>query len=121
MPAKSLLIGAAAVAVVGLVVWKMIPPSEAILTEEIPVVVYVCEETGDVFQGRAQAVPLENPLTGRSTLRLGLYCPKCEAWRIAPPMEALQQARQRPLCPKDRTPLEMDGPIPADAVRLDGE
>lgn len=121
MSEKSLLIGAVALVIVGLVVWRLIPPSEAILTEEIPVVVYVCDETGDVFQGRARAVPVENPLTGRATLRLGLYCPQCQEWRVAPPMEALQQARQRPLCPKDRTPLELEGPIPANVARLDDE
>lgn len=75
--------------------------------------VYVCQETGALTVGPPQPTPAVNPETGRATLVSALYCPKCERWRAAPPLELLQRNPSAGQCPKHRVPLTTDGPLPA--------
>jgi hypothetical protein len=86
--------------------------SSPIRDAELQEVVYVCTETGERFPLRAKTSPEKHPRTGRLTLMPGLYCAKCREWRASPPLELLQQNPSARLCPKDRTPMTINGPSP---------
>ena len=86
--------------------------SSPVRDSELQEIVYVCRETGEMFPLRAKASPEKHPRTGRFTLMPGLYCAKCRAWRASPALEVLQQNPSARLCPKDKSPMTIDGPPP---------
>lgn len=70
-------------------------------------------KTGDVVlvPGRPR-FPAVNPASGAATLMPGLYCPQCQAWHRAPPIEELHRQKGVARCPKCKGPLVADGPRP---------
>lgn len=60
------------------------------------------------------SVPAVNPETGERTLMPGLYCPQCQTWYPVPPPDQINSRPNAGLCPKDKTPLTVDGPWPDD-------
>ena len=115
-----LLASFALVILIGLIVWMNFRPDASTAARhlaDIPQVVFVCRDTGELFLGQARPTPARHPKTGQPTLLLGLYCPQCQEWRIAPAVEQLQH-QSRPRCRKCRSPLELAGPLPSDAVEL---
>jgi hypothetical protein len=83
-----------------------------------PSIVYVCRETGAVFIGRGEPAPVIHPVTGRATLFPGLYCPQCEKWSPAFPMERLYGNPAMLNCPVCRTPRTFEGDVPDEAEEL---
>lgn len=79
-------------------------------------VVFVCRDTGILFLTRDPSMPQIHPDTDRATLWPGLYCPNCEQWTPAPPMDRLYGKPEMLNCPTCRTPRSFDGELP-DAVR----
>ena len=66
--------------------------------------------------------PVVHPKTGKPTLRPALYCPTCKKWSPAPDIDQINRVPGSGLCPKDKTPLTVDGPWPEDsAVARHGE
>ncbi len=57
--------------------------------------------------------PALHPATGQPTLVPAMHCPQCVAWRQAPPPEQLNRAAASARCPRCKTPLQLDGPLPA--------
>ncbi len=104
---------AAAGAGTAMVAWKGTAESNAAAP-----VVYVCRETGDVFLGETQVVPQIHPDTQRGTLFPGLYCPQCQTWKPAPPIDRLHRQPEMLNCPACQTPRSFEGEIPEDAQHL---
>lgn len=76
-------------------------------------IVYVDTRTkAVVLAERTADLPAVNPATGRRTLMPGLYCAKCRKWYPAPPLDVQQRNPASRKCPKHRTPLTADGPLP---------
>jgi hypothetical protein len=78
----------------------------------------VCVDTKSrqiVLVSGVDQFPAVNSETGRPTLMPGMYCPKCQTWHVAPPVEQLQRQKGVAHCPKSGTALVLDGPRPADA------
>lgn len=57
--------------------------------------------------------PALNKETGKRTLMPGLYCPKCEKWYPVPSPDQINHRPDGGLCPKTKTPLIADGPMPS--------
>jgi hypothetical protein len=87
-------------------------------SSESPAIVYVCRETGAVFLGHGEPAPVIHPVTGRATLFPGLYCPQCEKWSPAFPMERLYGNAAMLNCPVCRSPRTFEGKVPDDAEEL---
>ena len=60
----------------------------------------------------AATFPAAHPQTGQRTLRPALYCSKCQAWYPVPDLERLNRTPGAGLCPKDKSPLTVEGPWP---------
>lgn len=90
----------------------------AVQPNELPEMVFVCRESGDMFVGRARPIPAIHPHSGRPTLMQGWYCPERQHWVAGPSYEEVQRTGQPPVSPRRRLPLLEQGPIPADAPRL---
>ena len=103
---------AATTAWTGMLLWKH--PTQ----EDRPPVVFVCRETGALFLTRDPAVPQVHPDTDRATLWPGLYCPDCERWTAAPPMDKVYGKPDMLHCPKCRTPRVLDGEWPDEIQEL---
>jgi hypothetical protein len=65
------------------------PP--AVLAEDIPVIHYVCQETGDVFELPLTGERLDHPETGRPTLVPAVYDARRKKWRPGPPLEVMHR------------------------------
>jgi len=63
--------------------------------------------------------PAIHPETGKPTLVRAMYCSKCQTWHPVPPLEVLQRNAKARSCRKTGTPLQLTGPIPADARQID--
>lgn len=86
--------------------------SSPVREEELREMVHICRESGETFVLRATTSPEKHPHTGKMTLMPGLYCAKCREWRAAPPLDVLHQNPSARLCPKDKTPMTIEGPQP---------
>lgn len=84
-------------------------------TEKVPQVVFVCQESGEVFIGPARPTPAVHPHTGRATIMPGLYSPQKKAWIAAPPLETQQRAAANSNQP-EASRLQREGPIPETAI-----
>jgi len=65
-----------------------------------------------VFPASGQ-YPAIHPETGQPTLMPAMHCPQCLAWRQVPPPEQLNRAAASARCPRCKSPLQIDGPLPA--------
>ena len=74
---------------------------------------FVGTESLEVFRIPAQPVPAINPKTGRATLVQGLYCPECDKWYPAPPLEAVGGNAGAIRCPVHESALSHSGPEPS--------
>lgn len=87
--------------------------SEDAASEEPPKMVFVDVKTGETRVLPATAeVPIVNPDTGRRTMMPAMYCETCAKWYPVPPAEQLNRARGAGTCPKHKTPLKAEGPMP---------
>lgn len=66
-----------------------------------------------VFPASGQ-YPAVHPETGQPTLMPAMHCPQCAAWHPVPPPEQLNRAAASARCPRCKSPLQIDGPLPAD-------
>lgn len=77
--------------------------------QEIP---YVDIKSGEAFLLVARTSVAEHPGTGEMTLVPGMYCEKCQSWKAAGPMDALQTHGAVRRCSIHKTPLVREGPLP---------
>ena len=76
--------------------------------------VFIDTKTKQVLrQAPSPDVPALNPATGTKTLVPAGYCDKCQRWDPLPALEVLQRNPALLRCPKTKTELRFDGPIPA--------
>ena len=81
--------------------------------DEPPTIVFVDVKTGETVSLPATSeVPVVNPDTGKRTLMPAMYCETCAKWYPVPPAEQLNRARGAGTCPKHKTPLKAQGPMP---------
>ncbi len=57
--------------------------------------------------------PAIHPETGQPTLMPAMHCPQCAAWRQVPPPEQLNRSATPALCPRCRSRLQIEGPLPS--------
>lgn len=89
--------------------------SSASSQPEVPRVVFVCKESGEVFVGPARATPAVHPVTGKATIMPGLYSPQKQVWMAAPPLETQQRSAAQSTNPA-ASRLQREGPIPDTAI-----
>ena len=65
------------------------PPTVA--AEDVPVIHYVCRESGDVFELPLAGERLDHPETGRPTLGPAVYDARRKKWRPGPPLEVMHR------------------------------
>lgn len=82
---------------------------------EVPRVVFVCKESGEVFVGPARPTPAVHPVTGKATIMPGLYSPQKQVWMAAPPLETQQRSAAQSTNPA-ASRLQREGPIPDTAT-----
>jgi hypothetical protein len=74
------------------------PRPPAVAAEDIPVIHYVCRESGEVFEQPLTGSPIENPQTGRLTLVPAVYDARRKKWKQGPPLEVMhRQGLLRPV------------------------
>jgi len=86
-------------------------------TVDLPVaqsseVVYFCRETKKFSRAPRAELPAENPITGRKTLQLALYCERCKKWYPVPSADTFSGNPLSYRCPKTNNPMSQDGPLP---------
>ena len=87
--------------------------SEDATSDEPQTMVFVDVKTGEAKALPATAeVPVVNPDTGRRTMMPAMYCETCAKWYPVPPAEQLNRAKGAGMCPKHKTPLKAEGPMP---------
>ena len=79
-----------------LTLWLVTPfvfPSQlpAVAVESIPLVHYVCRESGDVFEMPLAGDRLDHPETGRPTLVPAVYDARRKKWRPGPPLDVMHR------------------------------
>lgn len=75
--------------------------------------VFVDTATRKTFLGQPTAeLPAIHPETGKRTLMPGLYCPRCQEWYPAPPLEVRQRNPESLRCPKSGDLMTAEGPVP---------
>lgn len=67
----------------------------------------------------SESLPAANPETGKRTLMPGLYCPQCQRWYPVPLPDQINRQPDATLCPKTRTQLIPDGPLPEHTSNTD--
>lgn len=67
------------------------PRPPAVAAEDIPIIHYVCRESGDVFELPLAGERLDHPDTGRPTLVPAVYDARRKKWRPGPPLEAMHR------------------------------
>lgn len=92
--------------------------STPVSPEELPEMVFVDRQTGELFVGQARPTPAAHPQTGALQLMPGWYCPSCQTWHAGPAFDQMDRLTTPVLCPKTRTPLLREGPRPASATAL---
>jgi hypothetical protein len=65
-----------------------------------------------VLSPRVDEFPAVNPKTGKRTLMPAAWCPGCEAWHAAPPIEEVQRNPKALVCQKTGAKLNPNGPEP---------
>ncbi|TWT55296.1 hypothetical protein KOR42_29240 [Thalassoglobus neptunius] len=61
-------------------------------------------------------LPSENPQNPGSNLQLAMYCPECDRWYPAPPLEQIHRTPGVGECRKHGTPLSFEGPLPEQSI-----
>lgn len=85
-------VGCGLVAVAWLLVPSLFPTQPpAVAAEDVPVVRYVCRESGETFDLPFTAGLLENPETGRQTLVPAVYDPRRKRWKPGPPLHVMHR------------------------------
>jgi len=75
--------------------------------------VFVDVKTGKtVLLAPTSEVPVVNPETGKRTLMPAMYCSDCGRWYPVPPAEQMNRAQGAGMCPKHKTAMSADGPLP---------
>ncbi len=83
-------------------------------TEPAPrIVVFDTASKRPVVIEAVNQFPAIHPDTGRPTLMPALYCAKCAAWHLVPPLEELARSKQPAVCVKCKSTLTIDGPLPS--------
>lgn len=81
--------GAIAAVLIGRVVIPARPP--AVAPQSVPLIHYVCRESGEVFEFPFAASVREHPQTGRPTLVPAVYDAKRKRWKPGPPPEVMHR------------------------------
>ena len=63
----------------------------------------------------SREIPAMHPQTGKPTLVPALYCPQCQKWFPAPPIEVRERNPKAMICPKKHS-LTLDGPWPEESL-----
>lgn len=111
------LIVVSAILVIGVIAGSARSRNSASHSDQPPAV-YICRESKELFFGTIPPNEVVHPITGRATLLPAMYCPQCEVWQPAPPMERRYGQAEGLLCPKCRTPRSFTGDIPELAAEL---
>jgi hypothetical protein len=98
--------------------WGCTNDGGPVQVSELTELVFVCQQSQEVFVGKARTTPAAHPATGQPTLMPGLYCERCRVWRAGLPVEQLQRSPEAANCPKTRQPMSLTGPPPTSANRL---
>lgn len=80
----------------GLTAWLIAPfvfppRPPAVAAEDIPIIHYVCRESGEVFELPLAGDVVANPKTGDATLVPAVYDPRRKTWRPGPPLEVMHR------------------------------
>lgn len=67
------------------------------------------------------ALPTLNPSNPKSQLLPAWHCEQCQKWYPLPPLEELNRTQGATLCPKTKTPLQPEGPLPTERLELNVE
>jgi hypothetical protein len=86
--------------------------------DELPLMVFVDRESGELFVGKVRPTPAVHPRLGEPRLLPGWYCPQCAKWYAGPPSDAAERTVDVVRCPKTRDPLHREGPLPAAAPEI---
>lgn len=86
------LIGAGLSYAAWLIVSFLIPPQPPVVeVEDIPVIHYVCQETGELFKLPLTGSLIKNPTTDKLTLVPAVFDSRREKWRPGPPLEVMHR------------------------------
>lgn len=67
------------------------PQPPVVAAEDVLVIHYVCQESGDVFELPLTGERLDHPETGRPTLVPAVYDARRKKWRPGPPLEVMHR------------------------------
>lgn len=82
-------------------------------TDRVGQMVYLDTATDQPFVANiAREFPALHPDSGQRTLMPALYCPTCQKWYPAPPVEVLQRNPAAAKCPKSGDVMTANGPWP---------
>lgn len=77
------------------------------------------QQSKQAFAVDVRAVlPVPNPTNPRSQLKPALYCPTCQKWYPAPPLDVINRTSGAGKCPKTGNLLTGEGPIPDATLEL---
>lgn len=96
-----------------LVAWIVLAGCDGSQPEPPLVVYFDVERRQPVVMPTVDQHPVIHPETDRPTLRPAMHCPTCEVWRQAPPPEQLNRSAAPAVCPKCRSRLQIEGPLPS--------
>jgi|GEM_PF-1843938 len=75
-------------------------------------------KTHYLFVGKSEEI-LNHSKIREEKLSMGAYCSTCQKWHALPPMEVVQRQPKARLCPKTKTPLSFEGPVPESVIRIE--
>ena len=67
------------------------PRPPAVAAEDVLVIHYVCQESGDVYELPLTGERLDHPETGRPTLVPAVYDARRKKWRPGPPLDVMHR------------------------------
>jgi hypothetical protein len=85
MAAVGLLVAAA------LVVPRLLPQRPPRPTDAVPVIMYVCRQSGEVFELPLDGPVVDHPGTGQPTLVPAVYDQRRRRWRPGPPLDEMRR------------------------------
>jgi len=74
-----------------LVAPRLLPRRPPRPTSEVPVITYVCRESGEVFELPLDGSAVHHPATGRPTLVPAVYDQRNRRWRPGPPLDEMRR------------------------------
>lgn len=66
-------------------------------------------------------LPITHPENARSQLQPAMYCEQCRKWYPVPPLDELNRNPGAGRCPRHRTPLSLEGPVPEKTITATNE